>query len=787
MVMLNRKLWRELAHMRGQAIAIGLIVASAVATYLTMRGAYESVSRAQSAYYEQYRFGDVFASLKRAPETVARRIRAIPGVAAVDTRVVLDVTLDVPALREPASGRILSIPDDRTAMLNALHLRKGRFVAPGAAGEALASEAFMRENGFEPGVTISAVINGRWRPLSIVGVAISPELVHEVRPGMAFPDARRFAFLWMSRQALGTATGFDAAFNDLVITLAPGAREKDVIAALDRLLEPYGGLRAYGRDEHPSHRMVRDELMQDRVTAIIIPAVFLAVAAFLIHLVLTRLVASQREQIAVLKAFGYSQSPIVLHYTGFALLIVAAGVAAGTPLGLWLGHGLTSLYTRFFSFPVLLFRLSVAGFLVPVSVSILAAVTASAGAVRRVVALPPAEGMRGEQPPRFTAGLLERLGVHRLVSPPARMILRSLERRPVRTIFSIAGLATASMTLVIGQFTFDALEHMIDMQFRAAQTDDATVIFAEPRSIRAARDLARLPGVIRVEPFRAVPVELRHGHRVRRVAVTGLDRDSTMRRLVDSNGRIRTLPASGLVLTKKLADVLGIRAGETIVMEALEGSRHTRSVIVVSLLEEFIGTSAYASRQELNRFMGEESAISGAHLAVDRARSERLYAQLKKMPGIASVSLREAALASVRETIVENIAISATMLVLFAGVIAFGVIYNGARIALSERGRDLATLRVLGFSRREVAGMHIGEQAVLTAASIPLGFGGGYLLAIWIAAMFDSEVYRIPVIVSGRTFAITFFIIVAAAASTSWLVQRRIRGLDLVEVLKARE
>ncbi len=784
MVMLRRKLFRDLLHMRGQVLAIALVVAAAVSTYVTMRGAYESLLVSQRVYYDAYRFADVFASLKRAPESVAQRLREIDGVAAIQTRVVANVVLDVPRLAEPASALLLSLPDSGEPRLNGVHLRRGRL--PLTPGEVLISEAFAAENELLPGASLAAVINGRWRTLRICGIAITPEYVQETQ-GDAFPDHRRFGLLWMRRHHLAAAMGMDGAFNDVTIALTPGAPEAAVIASVDPILARYGGLGAYGRNEQSSHRFLRDELAQDRITSMVIPAVFLAVAALLIHLLLVRLVASQREQIAVLKAFGHSNAAVARHFAMFGLVIIALGAAAGIPIGIWLGRSLTALYTKFFHFPALTFQVSPAAMAISVGTTVIAALVGSLSAVQRVVALPPAEGMRGETPLRFGRGLLDRTRLIRAVSPPVRMIFRSLQRTPLRTVMSLLAMAAAGAILVVGQFAFDALESMIDVQFRAAQTDDATIALNEVRGDEAVHAMARLPGVIRVEPLRVVPVRIRSGHRSRRIALIGLERGATMRRLIDDDGDQVLLPARGLVLTAKLAQILGVSAGDDVVMEALVAPRSVGPMRVAALVDETIGVSAYASREEVNRFLREGPALTAAHLAVQPDRAAELYATLKAMPGVASVSLREAMLASVRRTIVENITISASMIVGFACVIAFGVIYNGARIALSERGRDLASLRVLGFSKGEVGAMLLGEQAVLTVVSIPIGFSGGWALSLWIARQFDSEVYRIPLVISGRTYAISFFVIALAAAFTAAVVQRRIRGLDLVEVLKTRE
>lgn len=782
---LQRKLLRDLIHLRGQAIAIALIVLCGVAMWVTMRGAYESLEKAQRDYYTEYKFADLFATLKRAPEEMAWRIRAMPGVRAVETRVVADVTLDVPNLNDPATARILSLPLRGSPVLNDIHLRAGRY--PVRPEEVLVGARFAVANHLQTGDTIDALINGRWRRLSICGTAISPEYILAMSSSFIFPDDRRFGVMWMRRDHLAAAMGLTGSFNDLSISLAPDATPADVIRRVDRLLAPYGGLGTYGRDEQPSHRQIRDELRQDRTTATLIPAIFLAVAAFLIQLVLARLVASQRDQVATLKAFGYSNRAIAVHYLELALMIVTAAVIAAVPVGIYVGRGLTKLYTRFFDFPSLTFEVSGGAIALAGMVTLVAAAIGAASAVRSAVALAPAEGMRGEAPPRYGRWSAERSRLLRIVSPPVRMIARAMVRRPLRTLLSLAGLSLAGMILVVGQFSFDSLDSMIDTYFTGAQRDDATVIFTTPRAESAADDLRRLPGVTRVESFRAVPVRISSGPRSRRIVLNGLERHADLRRLVGADNRRVDLPVRGIVLTDKLASILGVSVGDAVVVEALEGAARRREMLVGATVSEVVGISAYAVREDVSRFMREAPSISGANLAVDRSRTAALYETFKHTPAVATIFLREAMIRSFRQTIAENIRISATMVVAFACVIAFGVIYNGARIALSERGRELASLRVLGFTHAEVAMLLIGEQILLTVLSLPVGFAAGRAISGSIARAFESEAYRLPLVISTRTYAVSFLIIAAAATLTSLIVQRRVRTLDLVEVLKTRE
>jgi len=785
---LHRMLLRDLWYLRGQVVAIAVVVACGVAAVVTSRTAYESLVVSQDFYYARYRFADVFAQLKRAPETLRARLEAIPGVAAVETRVVFEVTLDVPGLDEPATARLVSIPERGVApRLNAVHLRVGRRPEPGRREEVLVSEAFAEANRLVPGDTLGAVLNGRWETLQIVGIVLSPEYIYEIRGTDVFPDNRRFGVIWAQRDAMGPAFEMDGAFNDVSLRLAPAAVEDGVIARVDRLLERYGGLGAYGRIDHVSHRFISDEIKQNQVFGTVMPAIYLSVAAFLLNIVLSRLVATQRDQIAVVKAFGYRDLDVGLHYLGFALAAVAGGALTGTLLGLWLGSELNQLYMKIYRFPVFRYEPGVAVVAIAVGVAALAAFFGALGAVRRVLALAPAEAMRPEPPASFRSGLLERLGLGAWLPSSARMIWRNVARRPLRAGMSVLGMAFAVAILVVGHYFVDAIDHLAEVQFRTVQREDITLAFHEPLRADARHAVAQLPGVLQAEPFRAVPARLHFEHASRRVALFGLEPDAELRRIVDTHHRIWQVPPEGVLLTAKLGEVLGVVAGDVLRVEVLEGERPTREVVVTGLVEELIGLMAYMDSSALHRLMREDASVSGAFLRVDGSRAETLHGDLKRMPAVAGTTSRLGMLASFEATLAESLGIFTRVLVVFAAVIAAAVVYNAARIALSERARELASLRVLGFTRREIGVLLLGEQAVLTLLAIPLGFAIGYGLSAAIASAYQWELFRLPLFISGRTWGFAVLVLLGAALASALVVRRRIDQLDLVAVLKTRE
>jgi putative ABC transport system permease protein len=784
---LDLKLVRDLGKMKGQMTTVALVMACGLAIMIMARSLIVSLESAQNVYYASNRFADVFCDLKRAPNALRARLAEIPGLSVVETRISGPIILDLPGVKEPADGLIVSIPDDRPQQLNLLFLRAGRLLEFGSHNEVVAGEAFAKAHGLKPGDSIDATIYGARERLRIVGIALSPEYVFESRRGEAIPDNRRFGVFWMNEGDLAKALDLDGAFNNVIVDVAPGADRRAVMAELDRLLEPYGGLVAYDRKDHASARQVTDRIRVLRGFSIAFPSVFLSIAAFMTSAVLTRLIRLQREQIAQLKAFGYSSGAIGVHYLKFALVIVVIGTLIGGVVGLWLGGNVVILYRRFFRFPELIFQpdwLAVASAL---AVNAAACSLGVIGAVWQAMRLPPAEAMRPEPPAEFKPSVLERLGLQKFVSPGFRMALRNLERKPWQAFFTALGLALATGIPIVPGAMRDGIGYLMDFQWGLAQRQDVTVGLIEPGSYGAFSDVSNFPAVVSAEPFRAVAARLRHEHRERRVSVTGLPQGVRLNRLLDEHGQPVALPPSGLLLSAKLAEILDVKPGNTVRLEVQEGRRPVLEAIVWGTVTDFAGLGAYMDIDVLRRLMREGSTVSGAHVVVDSARWDDFLAKVKEASRVGSLAITKEARASFNKTTGEMMGTVQAIYFAFAVIVSFGVVYNGARIALSERSRDLATLRVVGFTPREVAAVLISELALLTLLALPAGLFVGTQFARLLVEAASTETVRLPLILTARTYATAALIVLLSSGLSFVVVSRRIDDLDLLGVLKARD
>lgn len=784
---LNKKALRDLWTIKGQMIAITLVMAAGIAIFIIMFGVLDSIKLTRDTYYERHRFAHVFSTLKRAPNSVETRLSEIDGISIIETRVVFGITLQMDNMPEPATGKIISYPDNSPPLLNQLYLRAGRYLQPNEDDAILADENFVNAHQLKLGDKVSVIMNGKKRALRIVGTVLSPEYVYSIAPGAMMPDSKRFGIFWMSRRSLEAAVNMKGAFNDVAIMLERSANVENVMAETDQILKAYGGLNAYKRSDQLSNFFVRNEIAQLQSMGTTAPIIFLTVAAFLINVVMSRQIATQREQIGMLKAVGYSDLEIALHYLKMITVVVAIGSVIGVAAGTWMGTGMTQMYTQFFHFPILKYSFSMEVIILAIFACAISGVVGTLVAIKNATKLPPAEAMRPESPTVFKQSWLQRIGLHQQLSFLTRIIVRQIERKPFRALLSSIAIAFALAILVFSFFMEDSMEYLLDVQYGITQREDVNIAFVEPKPYRALEEIRVLPNVLSVEPIRTVAVNFKHGHIEKRSSITGLPESPSLRRVIDNKLLPVDFPKKGIALNRTLANILKVNVGDVLTVEILEEKRQTLQVPVTEIVQEFIGLGAFIDLYYLNNLLDSSPRISGASLMIDHQGSATLYRRLKDMPAIIGLNIISIMRQLFEDIMAENLLKMVAVNVLFASFISFGVIYNTARITISERGRELANLRVLGLTRAEVAYLLFGELCLITLLAVPIGLALGYGLCLGMAQSMDSELFRIPVYLKNNTYAYAVAIVLISAIASFYMVWRQVDNIDLVSAQKGVE
>ncbi len=785
---LNRKLLRELWRLRGQVMAIALVIASGVATLVMSLSTIDALEETTKAYYERYRFADVFARVKRAPESLARQISELDGVQSVQTRISEFATVDITGFDEPVIGQIVSVPEHKQPNLNQLQIRSGRWLSASGTHEVILNEPFAQAHGLSPGDSLHVIMNGRKQQLTVVATALCPEFIYSLGPGAMLPDDKRYGIMWAGRDMLAASFDLDASFNDLALTLTRDAPVESVLAQLDLLLERYGGISAIDRADQLSNWFVMNEIDQQRTMSFILPGLFLIVAVFLTHLVLTRLIATERTEIGLLKAFGYGRTAIGWHYCKMVMLIALIGIFLGWIIGAVFGRYNAQMYADLFRYPLLIFRPQADTFMMAAMISLIAALAGALTAVRSAIKLPPAESMRPPSPPVYTQDFLSRSRLLKKLDQPTRIALRQIGRWPLRSLMTSTGIALAVGLVVMTLQWNDSLSYMARVAFHEAQRQNVTLGLTHNLAVEAINDVRHLPGVMMAEPARIASADFENGEHTHRGAITAITTDSILQPVYDTETQ-QTLPVpqAGLVMATALASKLNLSVGDQVEVEVLEGRRPVVSLPVVRLFNTDLGMPAFMNISAMDRLMQERPGMNFIHLLVDENQQADLYRELKSVPTVSAVMVKQAAFDSFHDTLIAHLMVFITMFSILAALLGFGVAYNSARIALSERGRELATLRVLGFTRGEISYVLLGEVIILILLGLPLGCLAGWGLVLAMSVAFDTELFRIPLVLEQSTFAASVVIILVSTLLSSLLVRRRVNRLNLINVLKTRE
>ena len=773
--------------MRINAIAVAMVLGCGLSIFVMAVGMRASLERTRIQYYSSERMADLAVSLVRAPEQVAVELAAAPGISAMEARIVGYALLDLPGIVEPASARLVSLPRKGRPTVNDLVLSRGRWPDPGLVDEVLVNEAFADALGLSMGSSLEATLHGRRQSLKIVGIANSPEFVFVSAPGELFPQPDRFAVVWMGREALARAYDLEGAFNEAIYRLTAGADPGQAKRFVDAIVQRSGSTGAYGRDRMPSDRFLVEELRQLATMAAFLPAFFLIIAAFLVNVALARIIATERSNIGLLKAFGYSDTAVAWHYAKNALLLGAIGAALGSGAGVWLGQLMASVYRDYYHFPRLDFDAPVWVFAAAWTAAFGSVGVGALAAVLNAARIAPASALAPPKPVAFsgTNGLAGALG--RRLDAKSRIILRRIVRFPRRSATTVIGVALAIGLLVVAR-TFPAvMDRLLDVHFSQTNRQDVTLSFIDAREEAVLHTIESLPGVIYAEPVRIDNVILHHGSHNVEEALIGSWPSARLSRLMGASGDIVAPPAAGVALARALAAKLGVNAGDTIEIEQTRGSRLQMTVRVAAIIDPMVGSSAYMDMDAQARLMREPGQISGANVRLDPAAYAAFNRELKRTPALVGASFLNLAESAMRRSYAEGVGYMNLIYLSFAAIMAGGVAFSAARVTLAEQERDLATLRVLGFTRLEVSYVLVGELAALALFAVPAGCIIGTLLANWLMQLFETDMYSFPYVFNpqGYAFAIAFTLVCVAVAAL--VVRSSVDRLDMVGVLKARD
>jgi putative ABC transport system permease protein len=791
MSVLTKKLLRTIWATRGQVAAVVAVMVCGIACYICMSSLHLDLLLTRDTYYADYRFADFEIQLERAPRSSLFKLEEIPGVRQIRGRIVEDVKVELEGEPKAKFGRMVSIPDTQGNILNNIIVESGRYFEPGAQNEVIISEQFAEANGLRLGDTIHATMDGKKHSLKMIGTAQSPEYVYIIRNVQELvPSPERFGIFWVPDDFAESALNMESSVNSIVGAVENPEFLDGILDTADTQLNAYGIFAKTKRENQLSNRFLSDEITNLGISAKVMPTIFLGIASLVIMIILNRMVKNERTQIGLMKAYGHTNLTIALHYIQYALMLSVTGCIGGFILGQFLAGKMIVMYNEMaFSFPYLKSQIYPNILARSMGIAVLFSLFGAIVAARRAARIKPAESMRPEAPKSGRRTLLERAEkLWARLSFTWKMVVRNIARHKFRASLNTFGVVVSCILLVFGFFTIDAINFVMDYEYFKSKKHDVQVNFFIERGKEAVHEARRFDHVRRAEPLLQYPFTATNGWHSKDIVVIGFPRDTEMRKLYDINENEVDIGESGLVLTDKLAAMLDVNVGDYLELKPMMGKvTKGKKVRVSQVVQQYFGTAGYMNINALSRVLDEPYAMNAVLLSTEAGMADELNETLEEVPAVASIELKNDAYDSLKDTMGQSIGMMGFITIFFAGIIAFSIIYNITAVSLAERERELASLRVLGFTKEEVGRVLYNENILLGILGIIIGIPAGVNLCRLLAKLFDTEMIRLPFYISTRTILIAAFVSAFFIFISNMAIHRKIHKLDLIETLKERE
>ncbi|MFT5729346.1 MAG: putative ABC transport system permease protein [Desulforhopalus sp.] len=789
---LNQKLCRDIWHSRYLILAVSAIIAVGIGCFVGMLSAAKNLEFARSNYYSSSRLADFWIDLKKAPVEEVRRLSRLSGVSETRERIQFQVVLDLPDAEKPVSALLLSMPDRHAPTINNIIVRKGTYFTNNRSNEVIVSEKFANARKIEPGDTITAVLNNQKKDLIVTGIAISAEFVYMASPGSMIDEPGSYGLLFIKRSFAEDIFGFNGACNSVVGLLAPELREhpKEIVEELSDRLAPYGVFIGLPRSEQFSPMVLDGEMKQLVNLAYIFPMFFLVVAALILNILMTRLAEQQRTVIGTLKAIGYGNTELMLHFMKFAVTTGLIGGGLGCLLGYWLGDLTTRMYVDYFTFPELTSKFYPGLLCSAIFIAVLFSLLGTINGVRRIMQLEPAEAMRPAVPPSGCSIALETIRCFwKGLDAGWQMILRGLFRSKGRTIIAIISAAMGSSIVVLAFGFVDSMDEMVSLQFDRVLRSDYHLSFSRELSLSAMDEIHRLPGVIHAEPVLNVPCTFKVRNHSKRGGIMGIIGNGKLTSPLNGDEEPLALPPAGLLMTSRLMEQLEVKAGDYIGVIPVKGEQKIVKMPVIEGIDSMIGLAVYADFHWLNRIFGQQNVINEVRVLAthDRDGEKQFLKKIKEMPNLETLTDLGEQKNALNKQLNGAMRASAVIMIVFAAVIFLGAILNGTLISLSERKREMATFRTMGYFDKEVGRLFFRENLLTNLIGSVLGLPLGYLMLVASMKGFVSDAYSFPAEVAPLSYVYTMSLAVIFVLLSQIVVMKNIQKQNWVEALSLKE
>lgn len=777
---LDLRLLRLINNQRGQFIAITVLVIVGLTVYTALSTAIVNLEDTLNYYYDQTNFADIFVQFSKVPESALNKVKKINGVKEVEGRIVFDIRMETEDSNEKVKTRIVSIPDNN--MINKLYTIEGNYIET-KNKEVMVIEQFANARNMNINDTIKPYIEGKTFDLKISGISASPEYVYLMENEQSLlPMPDKFGIIFVSQEFARQNFGFKDSYNEILVTVKDKEKIDKIKNQIEKELDQYGIKRIYTRKEQLSNRMVMEEINGVKKTSSTVPVIFLGVAAIIISAMLSRMIRNDRMSIGVLKALGYSNINVLMHYTKFSILIGLIGSILGIILGTVLSGSIAKLYAQFFNIPMLKFKLYYVYMFSAIILSIIFCTLAGIWGSRKVLKILPAESMRPEPPKQGGRIFLDRIDIlWKKLSFSWKMVLRNILRNKKRFIFITFGIAMTFAITLMPSMMDSAMNDIFDGHYSEFQKMDYNINFSTPLSTNAINEIKHIVKVEKIEPKIEFPFEIVYGNNKMVANIIGVNNDTEFYGFKNINEQNINLPSEGIVLSEGLARFLGVQKGDKVKIKTFIPNKNDIYVEVKDIIKQSLGTNGYMDIGIMGSELLDKGLITGVYID----SNDDIKEKLENVKNISSIQSLED-MRSIFEEFVELTLYSIGMMIIFAGILGFAIVYNSTIMNIAERKLEFSSLRVMGFSKKEIFKIVTKENTVMTIFGIILGIPLGQSMLSSLEKTFNTEIYTLEMNPTLSSYIITSVLTIAFVVLAQLATYKKINKLDFIEALKNR-
>lgn len=777
---LDKRLFRLINNTKGQYIAVLAIVVTGLFVFTAVSNSALNLKDSLNDYYVETNFADIFVSAISLPQKLESSIIGESDISEAEARLVFDTSFITDDDEDKVNVRAVSV-DKNENKINKLYIKSGKRAL--SEKDIIVIEQFAVARNINVGDQIKLQINGRQYKFNVSAIAASSEYTYIMENEQAMlPDPENFGIVYIEEDYLRKIYGSKGNFNEILIEINNEDKLDETSEFLEDHLDKYGVKRVIKKDDQLSNSMMKQEIEGLEMMSKSVPVIFLVFAGIMLSSMLSRIIKKDRTAIGILKALGYKNSEVIVHYLKYAASVGVIGGLIGSIVGTALSGAMTNYYLVFFNIPTLTIKVYYDRIIISIILSCLFCIVSGFWGVKGITKINPAESMKPESPGKGKRILIEKIKIIWNHIPFSwKMVLRSIFREKKKFAFVGAAVAITCGMMVMTIWMIDIMDVMFNKHYNEFMKMEYNINFIGFENENAKKEVAENINVEDIEGRIELPFELENGKKSKIVNVIGLEKNTVFYGFEDMKGSKVYIPDDGILISSNLATGLNVKTGDSILLKNFLPNKDDGYVTVKGIIKQSLGINGYMNLNYLNDKFLDKGIINGIYLNSD----DDVSSKLKDVKNINTIQSQND-MRSAFEEYTGLINVSMGFMVIFSGLLGFIIMYSMTLMSINERTLEFSSLRVMGFSKKEIFNMLVRENMIMSFIGIIVGIPLGLWLVNYMATSYTTDVYSMNEPVSAISVVIAMILTIVFLISAQFMTYAKIHKLDFMQALKNR-